>query len=726
MSDNAGYWGDSILTGVTYEYESEPTNPRDQLGGDASQFGRRLLSGRVAGDWHVPVGQNPGEPLVVVFDFKRPATFTEVTTIMTRTAVTSMVVETRDSPDTAWQTVYSRRMGEGHESSVKRAWLSDETHGRYMRVSIGSAGITYVDEVLVWGWAEVSDAYPENITPTWDAELPADTLASIPGMTQTYFSGERFEQWRAAIGRHAAAPAVWSAAHGPSPEAPVLPEANTINAPLSMLTARNETESSYLSLTNTSPDESLELRVESIELRRNDNAKAAGIEARMLVGGALPTAPRTQRLTEEQRLRLLMESDTDQSGQNDDSDVRVMPFFDRGQMLGGSLMCRYMSNGAAIRDYPQLTLPPGGSAIFMLRVVSNHAEPGRYTGAILARTSEDDIVEMKLTVLVANVVLPEMDLWVRDWSNGTDQFPYETQRRREKDALVNRVLGTTVWAGFPEPDSKAAYFGSHGKTYYRIMGLPSAYVHQGYNSVLTVDKLTADDEANISRHVKDLVTQAESLGLDYDQWFVELWDEPQEGNAELFGVLARIIRETDPQVRIYMNPLFWRPGFAPQEVIVDHLADYYNELIDISVPIGPLVGDNQTTCALWARPRFVRAFFHHPPSRAGRQMAWKAFDLGFNGWGYYCYYAPRGNPWDIRTWSSLDYRYQMVFPGPEGPIITPIYEKMRDAWEDYRLLAAVRQAGETALLDELLMAYRRGEPLAELRRRALRELHMTR
>ena len=101
-------------------------------------------------------------------------------------------------------------------------------------------------------------------------------------------------------------------------------------------------------------------------------------------------------------------------------------------------------------------------------------------------------------------------------------------------------------------------------------------------------------------------------------------------------------------------------------------------------------------------------------------MAWKAFALGFNGWGYYCYYAPRGNPWDIRIWSSLSYSYQMVFPGPNGPVIMPIYEIMRDGWEDYRLLTALRQRGQHALVDELLAGYRAGEPLADLRDRALR------
>lgn len=717
LSDNAGYWGDSVLTGVEYHYESDASNPSDTLAGDSSEFGWRLLDGRVGGNWHVPVGENPGRPLVVVFDFKRPATFTEVNTIATRTPRTSLKIEVRDSPEGAWETVYDQALEEAEEQPLKRAKLSDGASGRYMRLSIGSDGITYVDEVAVWGDAEVSEEYPEHIAPTYDRALPEDTFSSLPAMRQTRFSHARFEMWRDAIGTHAAAPAVWAHADEPSPGEPVLPGAEAINAPLEMVMARNETESRYLTLTNTSMDDQLALNVEDIELHR-DGEPANRLDARLLIGGALPATPPEHRLSDEQRLRLMMEGDTP-PGMDMDGDVRVLPFFDQGQMLGESLMHRHVSNGAEILDYPRLTLPPGGAAVFMLRVISDDIEPGTYTGTIAATTDAGDAVSMDLTVEVADITLPEMDIWVRAWGNGTDQFPYETQTRRLNDARVNREVGATVWTGFPTPGSKPEHFGSFGTTHYRVHGIPSSYVHRGYAGSLEADELTEEDEAEIVAHLEGLVAQAQSLGLDYDEWFVELWDEPQEKNVELFGALARIIHETDPNVRIYMNPLFWRPGFAPQEVIVEDLDPYYNDLIDISVPISGLVGDNLTTRELWSQPRFVNAFFIHPPSRGGRAMAWKAFDHGFNGWGYYCYYAPRGNPWDIRTWSNLSYTYQMVFPGPNGPIIMPIYETMRDGWEDYRLLTALRESGREPMINDLLEAYHDDQPLTDLRRRAL-------
>ena len=48
-------------------------------------------------------------------------------------------------------------------------------------------------------------------------------------------------------------------------------------------------------------------------------------------------------------------------------------------------------------------------------------------------------------------------------------------------------------------------------------------------------------------------------------------------------------------------------------------------------------------------------------------------------------------------------------PESEGPrsdvAVTPIYETMREAWEDYRMLEALRRAGKGELLDELLKSY---------------------
>jgi hypothetical protein len=44
----------------------------------------------------------------------------------------------------------------------------------------------------------------------------------------------------------------------------------------------------------------------------------------------------------------------------------------------------------------------------------------------------------------------------------------------------------------------------------------------------------------------------------------------------------------------------------------------------------------------------------------------------------------------------------MALPLENGVAITPVYEEMREAYEDWRLLLALRAAGKTEVLDALL------------------------
>lgn len=690
LSDNAGYWGDCVLTGVEYAYESNPQNPSDRLKDDANTFGRRLLDGQIAGNWHVPIGQTGG-PIVVVFDFKRPCIFTEIDLISARTPRLGIAVEARGESAAPWHTVVERPLARASDNPVIRLPIV-KTAGRYLRLTMTAGNLTHLDEVLVWGSGEVSARYPEAIAPVYPAELPG-SLASIPGMAATRFSPAQCLAWRKTLGPLAARPAIWSILpkDWQARPTPILPASPAVNARLSLVLARNETESALIALTNPSATQSVTVTVGDITLRRaGKTALEPRLVARLLAGGAV-TVSKTR-------------------------DVQVLPFIERGQMPGRSLMRRYLANGAAIADFPRLILPPGGSVLCMLRITTLDAPPGRYTGELTLAGHRG----MPLSIDVADVTLPDCRLWITGWCSGTSQFPFETETCRLNDVRTACRAGITVFHGYPGPGSKAALARRFGARYFQTSILPWKYLNGGWTATLAPEQLIADDEADIARATHELVRHMQAAGLDYDGWYAELWDEPGVPNAALFGALARLIKRADPRVRIYMNPCFWTDrGFNPETDIVGALQSYYNDAINISVPSIFLIGDNEMTKTLWTAPRDVRAMYVHPAGRGGREMAWKAFQYGMNGWAYYAYYTPYGNPWDISTWTALNYAYQMVFPGPNGPIIMPLYETMRDGWEDYRLLTALKQHGMTATLDGLLAGYRAGVPVSALRLRAL-------
>ena len=76
-----------------------------------------------------------------------------------------------------------------------------------------------------------------------------------------------------------------------------------------------------------------------------------------------------------------------------------------------------------------------------------------------------------------------------------------------------------------------------------------------------------------------------------------------------------------------------------------------------------------------------------------------------DGYAWWAYYSPTGNPWDIRTWRMWGYEALNALPLENGVAVCPAYEEMREAWEDWRLLTALKEAGKTELLDSLFKEF---------------------
>ena len=120
------------------------------------------------------------------------------------------------------------------------------------------------------------------------------------------------------------------------------------------------------------------------------------------------------------------------------------------------------------------------------------------------------------------------------------------------------------------------------------------------------------------------------------------------------------------------------------------------------MPYRSLVEDADCRRELWAKPRRVNAQYAHPAHRAGRSIAWSSFRYGLDGFGYWSYYSPTGNPWDIRTWKYWSYECQLAFLLENNVALTPVYEEMREAYEDWLLLSLLKTSGCTESLKSLL------------------------
>ncbi len=711
LSDNAGYWGERIVTGVEYSYDIPPDNPGDP--------NKRLLDGVPQGDWNVPVG-TANRPIIATFDFKRACTFSEVD-LSTRSQKAAFKIEAADDRAGPWRALLERTREEAPDKMFHRLVLPAKAPGRYLRLTVNAVDpkannyLTYLEEVVVWGDAEVSEKLPEAIVPVAPtAVITGVAFPSIPGIPRTTFSDGDFGKWKWSLGALARLPAVWSQVPtwDSITDRPLLPTAREAARPVQIAMARNETENAALALTNTdmvnpgAGEVSLSA-FRSLSGSRSNTAGASRVRGSLRVAGAINSR---------------------------NYGTVLGPLFEAGNAPGASLLRRYLTNTGGIHDFPRLTLTPAGSAVLWLSVTSDGAAPGIYEAQVTFSGAGGSRSSLPVRVQVLDVTLPDPFVYINTWDHATGQFPFAYSDRQAREVAHKQSIGMSVWHQLPTPGTDAEIarqndraHGRIGKQMYHVGVLPWTYNNEGYNNRLKASALTDKDRAAIADSVRAVVKQARDLGLGYNDWYAELWDEPGRGNAEIFGVLARLVKQTDPKINIYMNPIFWEGNApAPDDIIAPLLAPFYREVINVSVPNEMLRRGYPTLQPLFDAPRLVRATYrvstHGDKNERApvsyQTQAWDAFARGENGWGFYSYYSPVGDPWNDFDGDNPD--YIMVYPGPRGPIPTRASESVREGWEDYRLLTLLKQQNRTAELAALLKDYAAGESPEKLRLRALR------
>lgn len=690
LTNNPGYWGEMIPTGVTYSYAEEPNNPADILKRDAGKFGNRLLDGQPGGDWHSPVGIN-FKPLVVDFDFHQPVTINQIAVAEYKKQDLKLAEVEVKGEGLEWRKVYSVTASKG---PLHHLTLPQPVQARVVRLRLQSdANTTYVSQVWMWGEAvPVAGQKSQNGFFPEMQEYP-EYKNAVPG-DGTVLSPADFARWRESTGFRAnevtwQTAANWNTQRKDPLRGQFLPGKSSLRQPVQITATRREGESAALFLINATgqPQE----RTVELSAFHDDRGRAAtGIKQQIYVAGAIWTRRWGHTLR---------------------------PLFSAENKLGGALMEKYLTNGSVIKDFPRLHLPPRGTALLWITVETENTVPGTYTATL---NDGKNAIPVQLKVLPQT--LPEPEVWLRFWGNSpaSTRNLWSTDEAIRSEVAYLHTLGATVWQTWPEEGSFAGMAreaaARQGKRNFYVIGVNPLIRDAGYTGKLDPEKFDDAFKKQVRDETLQMVAKAQSLGLSYDDWSVELWDEPTPRNMKSWAAVAKLIKEADPQVLIYMNPLFWtREGTNPAGFVNDArqmemLGDWYNELVDISVPI--LGQTNRTKYPVTNQkfyshePRRVRAYFTHP--NPGRMLSWDAFVRDYNGWGSYAYYAPRRDAWN--DFDDREFDYQIVYPGPNGFIPTIESESMRESWDDYRLLTLLKQQGKTAALAELKGFYENGVP----------------
>ena len=680
LTDNAGWWGERVWTGVAYEYEAKPTDPPDVRGGNKEVFGRRLLDGNAPGGWHRPVGATGGKPLVAVFDFKRPCVFNEVDLVASKSpnAAASLSV----SPDGTNWTAFAEA---SCSNALTRIRPEAPGKGRYLRVLFKTKGgpTTWLDEVLAWGEGEVSEEFPDDAR---EAVCAWKFPQSIRGNAKTRYDAAKFDAFAAAsttgveiVALDAFPDRIASSVLGRTPGS------------FALRMARNETEARYFAIVNaTRGTNEVAVAVEGL---------GDGVSAELLVGGVIRVSVNKRKLSEQEIFDLKIKGEVPEEMFEDR--YGVLPFFGAESKPSESILARHVVNREQVRGFPSaIPLRPGEAVVVMLRLKTDGAKPGTCRGVLVAGKAR-----LPLAVDVVDLTLPDPPVWVYVWGPFTPQFPFESRTRFERDAQAVADLGVSHFYG-PSKGSKTE-FATRKRPHSLFMSSISdgQLFHDVYNK--RVKKLTDAHRKHLSECTERTLARAAAMGIPPERVALDLPDEIGPGNSEVAGEMAQHVKTNYPAVSVFCNPSFWmRTGFADATLMTNRLCSWYNDYVDVSVPYRSHLEDKVKREELFTKPRRVNAQYAHPAARAGRSIAWSSFRYGMDGYAWWCYYwNTGGTPWDIRTWRIYGYETKMALPLENGVAVAPEYEDMREAWEDWRLLTALREAGKTELLDALLKEF---------------------
>jgi hypothetical protein len=680
LTTQAGFWGEVVHTGVT------ATAGEQNL--DA------LFDGRLE-EW-----VNEGDaPWAVTLDLQQPYQVYEVSLRLRGRGAVTLAAPVAGG----WES----RAEEGPTDREEPRWVrlivaEAREASRLWQITLSPGA--RVSEVYVWG--DGPPGKPEPLYPV--PKIFPVAFQSLPGADQTAFSDHIYWSWQRAV---LARPgfrrlnAVW-APHDKWARlsaAPILPPVDTLNRPVRISMARNEYEGALVTLTSLRDVAGTPIHDSALLKEKQDRAQMVTVRLSEFHGPEPDRVRGTLRVAGTLRSQLF--------------GTVVGPLFSADNRLGREWMVKYLTNGAEIADFPRVALPPCGSAVFWIEVQTEDAAPGEY----VARLTCEPGPSVLIRVNVRPVTLPEPRVWVHAWQRGPvgTTTPFAHADLLERTVADKLSRGIRSFYDAPTPGSEAAEARRQKPDVYfhQAYLIPDYYVGSGWGNQRGVfDQLGDEDFQKCKEHVQKVVQQFQGLNVPFEQWYGELWDEPGDGNADFFEKCAGWVKQIDPRVQVYCNPAF------PEEATNFRRLGRY---ADVFVPFwGNWFKGDEWLAERDARPRTVNAFYgvqgcnksELPEELVGhyRIMPWHAFALGLNGWGFYSYFAPHQDPWeDVTPGQETD--YQVVYPGPAGPVPTRQAEAFRDGWEDYRLLTLLRERGDAparAAVAEALAAIPLGrEPL---------------
>jgi len=359
-----------------------------------------------------------------------------------------------------------------------------------------------------------------------------------------------------------------------------------------------------------------------------------------------------------------------------------------------------------------LRVAPGESRQVFLTVDTAALPPGDYTTNIrlrpLDRERPQKVVPLRLTVLP--VRLPElMPIAVFNWDYARNERYVRDLAAHHTNSFLMNTAARMQFDDSGEPTGPVDW-----SSYDQMLQVKLRYARECGGIVLFSYGIVRDFETRMrgrhdwefmgepwqkafrawvlefERHLRD------DIGMGYDEYAVQLWDEATRENAELTAQAGHFIREFAPDMRLCMDG-----AQDPDEV---RLLD---PVIDLWIP-------HQST--LYHRPfsTELRALYAEIAERGEpvwtytcstnmkalspldyyRLKEWRVWDLGVGGSCFWAYNSWRGDPWDDFDGEIAD--CGTIYDGPGEPVTSRRWEATRDGREDYKAMHLLRESARAS------------------------------
>lgn len=665
LSDNPNYFGDCILTGVTYSYDGDgPTGKGDSADDVADYRGIRLIDGDIICRFRKPVVESEKGVITAVFDFKSDYVFSEVDVLMRTDLESAEWAVSNDgvSFDTVYNASFTEKARPYRMSPEKKA------NGRYLKLTVKNPEKVGIIQVWVWGDCDnaqdINSQYEENRF----AVANSVSLESLMGITNTAYSDVTGFEWTQSI-KHVLGDVkvVWSECdlQESISAQPILPTPDVVNKKVFRRVCENGIESVCLALSNVSSTDAVTVtvNVDNETPLKTELYAFGNIETRWY--GVVPG-----------------------------------PMINEEHRIARPLMFKYLKNAPVIADFPTINLPAGGSCQLWLKIYGNEAKAGKYNVTIRAGETAVEVETEVLPITLGNPKHANLT-----YGYETEMYPFVWNDRQVVDTTYRMELGANLYHGLPDSGSVRETALKMDPSTIFFDGRPIGEFHAKlYCNAITPEEMASEENyRKLDEYIESYIEKAQKLGLGFDKWYVELPDEPSKKNADAMGVLVRYMKKKYPQVRIYCNPAFW-VGFengavSDDEQLMRSLESWY-PLIDMSLPINWLLYDRPKAYRLFSMNRDYNGQYqvsaqHMRADRPdlfglAREVVWISLARKMNMWGFFAYHQPALNSWDETKQKETNIygtiNYQCVYAGEFGPVYTRASEYLRDGWQDFRIM----------------------------------------